>query len=108
MNIKKFTELTDKIIENKIPAELMKGLNLGISIIPDTYKDEDCYVMGEYIVDQMGCSVLLYYGSFSEVLEGEPKDVWIEEIKDTILHELQHHVESLAGEEYLADLEEEE
>ena len=42
-----------------------------------------------------------YYGSFVDLLE-ETEEVWKEEIQDTVLHEMQHHLESLAGRDDLA------
>ena len=41
-----------------------------------------------------------YYGSFVD-LEDEPEQVWIEEIIETVFHEMQHHLES-GGTRYLA------
>lgn len=54
--------------------------------------------MGEYLEDPgLGRLVILYYGSFRESLGSAPENEWNEEIEETILHELRHHVESLAG-----------
>ena len=53
--------------------------------------------MGEYIEDGiMGCSIILYYGSFVHLLEDSSRE-WEEELWDIIVHELRHHLESLAG-----------
>jgi hypothetical protein len=41
--------------------------------------------------------VALYWGSFRRVAAGDPDFDWEEEIWETLTHELQHHVESLAG-----------
>ena len=63
--------------------------------------------MGEYIEDpDLGSLVLLYYGSFAEALDGASAEEWEEEIEETVIHELRHHVESLAGVDYLAREEE--
>ena len=107
MNIHKFTDLANRITERDIPAPLLDQLNLGIAVISDKQEEDDYYVMGEYIENGMGCHVVLYYGSFLAVLSGESQEAWEEEIRDTIQHELQHHIESLAGEENLARQEEE-
>ena len=36
------------------------------------------------------------------LLEDEPEQVWIEEIIETVFHEMQHHLESMAGRDDLA------
>jgi hypothetical protein len=41
--------------------------------------------------------VLLFYGSFCAVLGDAPRDVWYGQLRKTLLHELTHHLESLAG-----------
>jgi hypothetical protein len=40
--------------------------------------------------------------SFVALLQDEPRQAWEAEIMDTVLHELQHHLESRAGREDLA------
>ncbi|WP_202623818.1 metallopeptidase family protein, partial [Sporotomaculum syntrophicum] len=56
----------------------------------------------------LGCFIVFYYGSFVALLEDESVDCWKAEIIDTVLHEIQHHLESLAGQEDLAKKEIEE
>ncbi len=55
--------------------------------------------MGEYIDDPYGLGnyIVLYYGSFREVLGDAPAEVWEEELWETMLHEIRHHVELRAG-----------
>lgn len=57
--------------------------------------------MGEYCWDEMGRYINLYYGSFAAVLSDESRQVWEEELRFTLRHELTHHVEGLAGERSL-------
>lgn len=45
--------------------------------------------------EDLGRHIALYYGSFLEVA-GEGFD-WEAEVWETLLHELRHHLESLAG-----------
>lgn len=45
--------------------------------------------------------VVLYYGSFLEMAEDDPDFDWEGELWETLTHELQHHLESLAGEDAL-------
>jgi predicted Zn-dependent protease with MMP-like domain len=67
-------------------------------MLPNVKKDGDFYVMGEYVEDGiMGCSIILYYGSFVHLLEESSREEWADELRDTIVHELRHHLESMAG-----------
>jgi len=45
--------------------------------------------------------VVLYYGSFREMAEEDPDFDWEGELWETLSHELQHHLESLADEDAL-------
>jgi hypothetical protein len=99
--------------------------------IPDTYRSgvdalvverksqshpsmEDIYTLGEcrtesYPSDWGGPettrSILaLYYGSFAQVSDQDPEFDWEYEVWETITHELRHHLESLAAEDALEDV----
>lgn len=103
MKIERFREVASGIIES-LPADLFRQLNGGVLILKEKNEEADSLVMGEYVEDLvMGKTILLYYGSFVEDLEERSEEEWIEEIEDTILHELRHHVESLAGVDYLSE-----
>lgn len=109
MKFNEFTEYVDDLCENVIPQELFNGLNLGVVLSPDRQVDDDekdFYIMGEYIQDALGCQVILYYGTFKYFFKGEPLTDWQDEILSTLKHELRHHIEALAGQEDLADMEE--
>src|SRR4029079_8025848 len=49
-------------------------------------------------------AVVLYYGSFLRLSKQEPEFDWEEELWETLTHELQHHLESLADEAALVAL----
>lgn len=87
------------------PEALLEQLNGGILLledeVPDPEAGEDIYVMGEYCWDEMGRYINLYYGSFVALLSEEPREVWEEELRVTLRHELTHHVEGLAGDRSL-------
>ena len=73
-------------------------LNGGIIVEPSAKEEGEYLLMGEYIEDPgMGKMVFLYYGSFREILGDAPIREWKEEIEETIVHEVRHHIESLAG-----------
>ncbi|ACB85688.1 metallopeptidase family protein [Natranaerobius thermophilus] len=108
MNIDEFTEFADHVLDKEIPQVLLRELNLGVCVFPEAKEEQGYYIMGEYVVNEMGKHIALYFGSFQAILDGESLTTWKEEIRDTIKHELQHHIEALAGEETLAKFEEEE
>ncbi|OAT87124.1 metallopeptidase family protein [Desulfotomaculum copahuensis] len=101
MNIDRFQKLADKLVE-KIPAKFLRGLNGGIVVVEDAVPDPEIdgvYTLGEYVDDPygLGCFVVIYHGSFAALFKGEPGHVWEKELWATILHEIQHHLEGLAG-----------
>lgn len=92
-----------------IPDTFLQGLQ-GVHAIEEEKPEEgyvDVWRMGEYLdpgpddflggSDGLGRHVALYYGSFARIAEGDPDFDWEGEIWETLTHELQHHVESLAG-----------
>ena len=106
MNLDQFRKSADSIVES-LPPALFRNLNGGVLILEEKNEEDDSLVMGEYVEDPvMGNTILIYYGSFVEDLEEASEEEWIEKLEDTILHELRHHVESLAGVDYLSEEEE--
>lgn len=105
MDIDRFTQLADQLMD-RIPPPVLEGLNGGIAVQPQARRNPTdpagVYILGEYITDpHLGCYVVLYYGSFLKLFEGEPERVWEEELFETIKHELFHHLEVRAGEDSL-------
>ena len=104
LSIDDVNDILDAAVED-YPEELFQELNGGILLLEDEVADpeagEDIYIMGEYCWDEMGRYINLYYGSFAAVLADEPREVWEEELRFTLRHELTHHVEGLAGERSL-------
>lgn len=105
MKLDEFIGYVTYVSEKEIPPILLRDLNMGIHVSPKKQADDeekDYYIMGEYIQDELGNQVVLYYGSFQYFLKDEPLETWYKEIMDTIKHELLHHVEAMAGQEDLA------
>lgn len=97
-----FSDMLDKAV-NSIPFRFYSELTGGFNVQKKKNRDGDYYILGEYVEgDHLGNFIVFYYGSFVEVLEDEPWEAWEAEILDTVLHELQHHLEALAGREDLA------
>ena len=74
----------------------------------------DIYTLGECLTesypsdwggpDTTRSVLVLYYGSFRRLAELDPDFDWRYEIWETITHELRHHLESLATEDTLEDV----
>jgi len=97
MKLRQFTNKANQFVES-LPPRLLEALNGGIIVEPKAKYDGDYLIMGEYLeAPGLGRLVILYYGSFRESLGDAPENEWNDEIEETILHELRHHVESLAG-----------
>lgn len=104
LSIDEVNDILDQAVQG-YPEELLQQLNGGILLLEDEVADpeagQDVYIMGEYCWDEMGRYINLYYGSFVALLADEPRQVWEEELRFTLRHELTHHVEGLAGERSL-------
>jgi hypothetical protein len=95
--------MLDEIAES-LPQEFYKELNGGILLLPDVKfspyaRKDDLYIMGEYVRSGvMGRLIYIYFGSFERVYGHLPSNAFKEKLRDTLLHEFTHHLESLAGE----------
>ncbi|MBX3142439.1 MAG: metallopeptidase family protein [Trueperaceae bacterium] len=120
MTFEAFRQLIEEMVA-EIPEQFMQGLQ-GVHVLPDTYLeegfDEDLFRMGEYLDpgpenflgagEGLGRHIAIYHGSFTAIAESDPDDFdWEEEAWETLTHELRHHVESLAGEDFLVQDDEE-
>lgn len=101
MKYDEFCDAVEKAVEN-LPRMLLEKLNGGFNVIRQKKQDGEYLLFGEYIEDpMMGNIIYLYYGTFAEDLAGASEDAWLDEIEETVVHELRHHIESLAGVDYL-------
>jgi len=104
LSIDEVNEILDEVYE-EFPPELFQDLNGGVLLLEEELADpeagENVYIMGEYCNDELGRYINIYYGSFAALLFDEPRPVWVEELRETLRHELTHHVEGLAGERSL-------
>ena len=98
--------ILDEVAE-EIPKDFFNKLNEGIILLPE-YKihpeskpSKKLYILGEYRRSITGRNIVIYYGSFKRVYPNISKIQLREELKDTLLHEFTHHLESLAGEKGL-------
>ncbi|MCL2773253.1 MAG: metallopeptidase family protein [Oscillospiraceae bacterium] len=104
--------MLDEIAE-EIPEDFYRELNGGIILLPDikmhpeSKRPEDLYILGEYHNDRKGYGglgryIAIYYGSFIRVYANLPREQQRETLRNVLIHEFTHHLESLAGEEGLA------
>ena len=106
-------DLLDELAE-AFPEALFEGLNGGIHLVEDAMPDPEfpqaeLYIMGEYHEDLLGRYINLYYGSFAAVAEREEwtEEDWRTELRQTLSHELTHHMEGRGGLHALDDKDEE-
>ena len=89
-------------IADELPLELYRELNGGI-VLDRGYRmhpcavNNDLYILGVYIRDNLGKRIVIYYGSFIRVFKNKTKEQYYEHLKKTLRHEVLHHNEYLAG-----------
>ncbi len=94
--------MLDELAE-KLPAGIFDGLNGGVLLLPDEVTDpefdDEVYILGEFCEDQMGRYINIYYGSLAALAQEEEWTLqqWEQELRETLVHELTHHIEGLAG-----------
>ena len=103
LTITEVREELDLIIE-KIPEEILRGLNGGIILLPDIKlhpksAKRDYYILGEYHFDPNGFGryIVIYYGSFRLTHGFLSETEQIKKLEEILYHELTHHIEHLAG-----------
>jgi hypothetical protein len=100
----------------RIPAEYREGVD-GVVVnrsarphpsLPDIYTLGECltesYPSAFGDADTIRSVVVLYYGSFFRLSRLDPDFDWEAELWETLTHELQHHLESLAADDALVDM----
>ena len=105
-------DLLDKLAES-FPEALFDELNGGVNLLEEAVPDQEfpearVYVLGEYCNDLLGRYINLYYGSFAAMAENEDwtEAGWEEELRQTLSHELTHHMEGRSGLHALEDKDE--
>lgn len=92
-------------LADSLPPEFFMELNGGIVLSPETRYKEDVpgqlLLLGCYRRDYTGRSIELYYGSFTRVYADATRQTVYQELRNVLLHEFTHHLESLAGEKAL-------
>ena len=117
MTFDAFAALIEEMVA-EIPDEFMRELQ-GVHVLPEAVAEdgyEDVYRMGEYLDpgpadflgagEGLGRHVAIYHGSFAAIAAMDSGFDWEDEAWETLTHELRHHVESLAGEDFLVQQDE--
>jgi hypothetical protein len=115
MTFEDFQRTADTML-SEIPEAFVKGLQ-GLHVLGEAKPEPDLpgvYRMGEYSDPGpdsflggnpgIGRHIALYYGSFVALAKGNPSFDWEAELWEVLTHELQHHVESLAGDASLIEV----
>ena len=114
MKLQEFEGIARNIWE-RIPEQYKEGID-ALTIEEDSHthpEHEDFFTLGECVTeaypsefggpDTIRSAVVLYYGSFHALAEEREDFSWEAEIEETLLHELQHHLEHLADDDALGD-----
>ena len=114
LTIDQVEKILDELAES-FPAVLFEELNGGVNLLEETVEDEEfpegeMYILGEFCDDLLGRYINLYYGSFAALARREnwTEEIWREELRITLAHELTHHMESRSGLHALEDRDAEE
>ena len=100
----------------EIPDEYKRGID-GLRVLRRSKPHDelpDVYTLGECLTesypsdfggpDTTRSAVVLYHGSFEALARLDPDFDWEEELWETLTHELRHHLESLADEDALENV----
>ncbi|MDT7920639.1 MAG: metallopeptidase family protein [Meiothermus sp.] len=108
MTYEAFVETAARLWD-EIPSEYKRGLQ-GVHVLEQLKTDPDepqLLRLGEYYdpgypsvlggFAGIGRHIILFYGSFAALAAADSEFDWEGEIWETLVHELRHHLESLAG-----------
>ena len=112
MTFDEFSRLAQEAFEG-VPEAYREGVD-GVTMVEAVETNPELpgvVTLGECVTQDFGSEwqgpettrsrVVLYYGSFRKMAEDDPDFDWEEELWETLTHELQHHLESLADEDAL-------
>jgi len=114
MRLNDFETMVRRLV-TEVPPEFLVGVH-GVEVSRSTLPHPargDIWTLGECIplpgTDQAGddglqSRVVLYHGSFQALARVEEGFDWRGEAWETLTHELRHHLEALAGEDALEDV----
>ena len=101
MTFDEFADIVDDEM-NLLPDYVYDELNGNVVVDERPYLhparvDDDLYILGTYTADRiLGRQIRIYYGSFIAAIGHNP-DALKAQIRATLRHEFQHHLEARAG-----------
>ena len=109
MQLEAFQALIDRLAQD-VPDEYLDGvaaIDVSRRTVPHPVSP-DVFTLGECIPvhgggDEVVSRVVLYYGSFRALAQLDDTFEWEAEARETLLHELRHHLEWQAGSEALEE-----
>lgn len=102
LSIDEVGEILERLMA-ELPEGILEGLNGGVCLReeekrPDGRDGEHMLLLGEYFAGgAMGCYINIYYGSFLAHFSRRPREVWERQLRETLHHELTHHLERRCG-----------
>ncbi|MBI4537943.1 MAG: metallopeptidase family protein [Gemmatimonadetes bacterium] len=100
----------------RVPRAYLQGID-GLTAVREARRHPtlpEIYTLGECLTEEYPSEwsgpettrsrVVLYYGSFRRLSELDPDFSWEDELWETLTHELRHHLESLASQDALEEL----
>ncbi len=102
LSIDEVGEILDQLME-ELPEGILDGLNGGVNLSeeerrPEGKDGDTMLLLGEYIASSaMGYYINIYYGSFLASFSRRPKEEWVKQLRETLHHEITHHLERRAG-----------
>ena len=89
-------------LADELPEGIFENLNGGVNFVEEAVVAEDGrYTLGTYFRNGMGRYIELYYGSFVELYGEMDDELFKRRLKNTLHHELTHHIENMAGDRSL-------
>ena len=115
MDLKEFERRARRSFD-EIPEDFKEGID-GLTVsrdapthptLPEVFTLGHCVTeehLSEYgSPDTTRSTIVLYWGSFRELAKRDPDFDWEAELWETLTHEIRHHLESLAGDDALEDV----
>jgi hypothetical protein len=100
----------------EVPEEYREGVD-GLTVLRETLAHPtlpEVFTLGHCLTEEHPSGyggpdttrslIALYWGSFTALAERDPDFDWDGELWETLTHELRHHLESLAGDDALEDV----
>ena len=89
-------------VADEIPPELLNHLNGGIVLAPNTVRSPHgagLFTLGTYHYDPTGLGryIVINYGSFVRVHGRQSVEEQKRALRQVLIHEVTHHIESLSG-----------